>query len=441
MTYERRVLLAASVVALPSVAATLLLLWTGDFGARAFWTVVAIAGTATLLALYSLHEQLVHPLRTLSNMLAALREEDYSLRSRGAGEEDALAEVMTEVNQLSTMLREQRLDALEATALVTRVMTELDTAILVFDGEGRLRLANRAAERLLAQPVERLLGRDAADVGIGPMLSGEPAGTIDHTFPGGTGRFGFRRSQVREKGLPHHLLMITDLSRALREEERQAWQRLVRVLGHEMNNSLAPIKSIAGSLETLLAREPLPEDWKEDVRRGLGVVAARAEALSRFMNAYATLTRLPPPTLAPVEIGALVRRVAALEQRMRIEVAPGPEVTIPADAAQLEQLLINLVRNAVEASLQTGGAVTVAWETRGGELELSILDEGPGISSSTNLFVPFYTTKPGGTGIGLVLSRQIAEAHGGTLSLENRHDGPGCEALLRLPMHQGETMP
>jgi signal transduction histidine kinase len=256
-------------------------------------------------------------------------------------------------------------------------------------------------------------------------------------FPGDGGqlrRWGVRRSTFRERGVPHQLLVIGDLSRPLREEELKAWQRIVRVLGHELNNSLAPIKSIAGSLSSLLARPQLPEDWREDVRSGLDVVSSRAESLSRFMESYARLARLPPPRVAPVELGRLVRRAADLETRVRVSVLPGPELTVRADADQLEQLLINLLRNAADASLVTGGAVRTGWRAAGnGQVEVWVEDEGLGLANTSNLFVPFFTTKPGGSGIGLVLSRQIAEAHGGALTLENRRGERGCEARLRLP--------
>ena len=214
----------------------------------------------------------------------------------------------------------------------------------------------------------------------------------------------------------------------------KAWQRLVRVLGHELNNSLAPIKSIAGSLENLLGRIPRAEDWEEDMRRGLAVIAARSEALSRFMSAYARLARLPQPTLAPVPIGEVIRRVVGLETRLRPELTPGPEMTVQADSDQIEQLLINILRNAADASLETGGGVHVGWNQQNSHLVVWIRDEGPGLSNTSNLFVPFFTTKPGGSGIGLVLSRQIAEAHGGSLTLQNAHAGPGCEARLMLPI-------
>jgi len=227
--------------------------------------------------------------------------------------------------------------------------------------------------------------------------------------------------------------VLTDLSRTLREEERNAWQRIVRVLGHEMNNSLAPIKSIAGSLETLLRRDPPPVDWKDDARSGLNVIATRAESLSRFMQAYARLARLPPPQKEPVNLEELVRRTASLETRLPVHVNKGPDVPLLGDAAQLEQLLINLLHNAVDASLETGGGVAVGWRELSDCVELYVQDEGHGIMNPTNLFVPFFTTKPGGSGIGLTLSRQIAEAHGGSLSLMNRKGRRGCEALLRLP--------
>ena len=259
---------------------------------------------------------------------------------------------------------------------------------------------------------------------------------LDLALPGGAGRFESRGSTFRQGGLPHRLLVLANVSRALREEERQAWQRLIRVLGHELNNSLAPIKSIAGSLESLLARKARPADLDEDMRRGLAVIAARSEALSRFMEAYSRLARLPPPQLQPVDVGQLVRRVAGLETRLAVDVQEGPETGVRADPDQLEQLLINLLRNATDASLETGGGVEVGWtrpRRRPSYIEVWVQDEGPGLPNTTNLFVPFFTTKPQGSGIGLVLSRQIAEAHGGALTLENRSDRAGCVARLRLP--------
>jgi signal transduction histidine kinase len=278
-----------------------------------------------------------------------------------------------------------------------------------------------------------LLGRSAQELDLADFLEGDAARTLQRSFPGRSGRWEVRRSSFREGGLAHQLLVLTDLSRPLREEELRAWQRLVRVLGHELNNSLAPIKSVAGSLESLLAREQPPEDWREDLQRGLGVIASRAESLSRFMQAYTRLARLPQPQLQSVDVPDLIRRVASLETRLPVTLLPGPPLIVQADGDQLEQLLINLVRNAADAALETGGGVKVNWQRNGAHLEVAVEDEGPGLSNTTNLFVPFFTTKPGGSGIGLVLSRQIAEAHGGTLTLENQPSGRGCTARLRLP--------
>lgn len=437
LSHERRVLLLALLAGLPGILVTLILLWTGDYNGKARWTVTLLVLGFWLLTAFALQERVAHPLQTLSNLLAALREGDYSIRARGARHDDALGEVALEVNILGDTLREQRLGALEATALLRTVMAEIDVAVFTFDDERRLRLVNRAGERLLARPAERLLARSAEELGLAHCLEGEPARTLEMTFPGapsGSSRWGIHRSTFREGGLPHQLLVVSDLSQPLREEERQAWKRLIRVIGHEINNSLAPIKSMAGSLETLLARSPRPEDWKEDMQGGLGVIASRAEALGRFMSAYARLARLPQPRLKRVDVGAWVRGVAGLETRMRVTVDPGPELTIKADPDQLDQLLINILHNAVDAALETSGGVNVGWKKNATHLEVRIEDEGPGLSSTANLFVPFFTTKPGGSGIGLVLSRQIAEAHGGTLTLENRRDRPGCEARLLLPL-------
>jgi two-component system, NtrC family, nitrogen regulation sensor histidine kinase NtrY len=322
----------------------------------------------------------------------------------------------------------------EATQLLRKVMDEIDVSIFAFDSGNVLRLVNKAGERLLAEPQERLVGKSAEELGLTDCLEGDTQETLQISFPGGAGRWGVRRTAFREHGLPHQLLVLSDLTRTLREEELKAWQRLVRVLGHELNNSLTPIKSIAGSLSDLLSRDPLDEDWREDAQAGLQVIGSRAESLSRFVNSYARLARLPQPRVQPVSIGVSVRRVASLEQRLNVELAAGPEVVIDADADQIEQVIINLLRNAVDASLETGGQVTMGWQISRGYVEITIEDEGHGLSNTANLFVPFFTTKPGGSGIGLVLSRQIAEAHGGSLTLENREDAAGCEAVLRLPL-------
>lgn len=417
----------------PAMAIALALLWFGDFSAKVDWTLTMLIAACALGFLASAREHSVRPLQTMSNLLAALREGDYSIRARGARVDDALGEVLLEINQLGETLRKQRLGAFEATALLRTIMAEIDVAVFTFDPERRLRLVNRAGENLLRQPIDKLLGRRAADLGLAVCLEANEDAPLALNFPGGSGRWGVRKSEFREHGLPHELLVLTDLSRTLREEERVAWQRLVRVLGHEMNNSLAPIKSIAGSLESLLRRDPAPPDWRDDARSGLHVIATRAESLSRFMQAYARLARLPPPQKEPIDLGELVRRVVSLETRLPVRVIDGPALTISADAAQIEQLLINILHNAVDASLETGGEATIGWRAASDCTEVVVRDQGPGIMNPGNLFVPFFTTKPGGSGIGLALSRQIAEAHGGSLNLTNRKDRRGCEALLRLP--------
>jgi two-component system nitrogen regulation sensor histidine kinase NtrY len=420
---------------LPGGLIAMILIWTGDYTPKVEWTVTALIVCFWLGCAFAARGRVVLPLQTLSNLLAALREGDFSIRARGAKRDDALGDVLIEVNALGETLKTQRLGALEATALLRTVMTEIDVAVFAFDQIARLVLVNRAGERLLAQTAERLLGRSAAELNLAQCLGGEePMRVLQMTFPGRTGRWEIRRSAFRNSGEPHQLLVLSDLSRALREEERQAWQRLVRVLGHELNNSLAPIKSIADSLESLLNRDPRPSDWQEDMQRGLSVITSRAAALSRFMSAYAQLARLPAPKFQVLDVSVLVRRVATLERRLGVTLVPGPELSIRADGDQLEQLLINLLRNAVDAALETGGGVTIGWNKTSTELEIWIDDEGPGLANTTNLFVPFFTTKPEGSGIGLALSRQIAEAHGGTLLLENRETGHGCEARLRLPL-------
>jgi two-component system, NtrC family, nitrogen regulation sensor histidine kinase NtrY len=438
MKHETRILLYAALGPLPAVAVALVLLWTGAYSPKVQWTLTVFVLGVWAAAAAALHERVVFPLRTLSNMLAALREHDFSLRARGARPDDPLGEVMIEVNALGETLREQRLGAVEATALLRRVMAEIDVAVFAFDSARNVRLVNQRGERLLGAAAERLVGQPAESLGLAECLTGDAPRIVDAAFPGGSGRWELRRSTFLERGQPQQLLVLSDLTRTLREEERQAWQRLVQVLRHEVNNSLAPIHSLAQSLAAVLDRDPKAHDWEHDLREGLGIIAERSKSLNRFMSAYVRLTRLPKPTLQPVRVEQWVRRVVGLETRLPVAVDGGPEVTIRADPAQLDQLLINLVTNAVDAATETAGGVRIGWgtvTTDGGEaVEVWVDDEGPGVSNPANLFVPFYTTKPQGSGIGLVLSRQIAEAHGGSLALQSRASARGARATLRLPV-------
>jgi PAS domain S-box-containing protein len=430
--HERRVFLLALIAGTPAVIATLILLWRGGYSGKVQWTVGLVVVSCWLITAAVLRERVVRPLQTLSNMLAALREGDYSIRARGAERDDALGLAFLESNLLGETLRTQRLGAMEATALLQTVMSEIDVAVFAFDDEDRVRLVNRAGERLLAQPAERVLGRTAEQVGLAEELKGESPRTMDVVFPGASGRWEVRRGGFRQDGRPHTLLVLADVSKTLREEELQAWQRLVRVLSHEINNSLAPIKSIAGSLQSLVDRAPRPPHVDDVMRPGLSVIGGRSEALVRFMSSYARLARLPAPQRTPLDVTTWVRRVAALETRLPVAVEGGPSVTLRADGDQLDQLLINLLRNAVDAALETSGGVRVRWSRHNGNFALVVEDDGPGLANKGNLFVPFFTTKPQGSGIGLVLSRQIAEAHGGSLTLENRARGRGCVATLRI---------
>jgi two-component system, NtrC family, nitrogen regulation sensor histidine kinase NtrY len=434
LRFDQRILLLALTAGFPAALVALILLWTGDYTPKVQWTLtVFVVGVWTGCS-FSVRHRVVLPLQTLSNLLAALRESDFSIRARGASGDDPLGAVMLEVNVLASTLHDQRLGALEAGALLRTVMVEIDVAVFTFDGAHALRLVNRAGERLLAQPAEQLLGRTADELGLRACLTGQSPRIEDVTFPGASARWEVRRTTFRQGGRPHQLLVLADVSRPLRDEERQAWQRLIRVIGHEINNSLTPIKSIAGSLESMLARDERPHDLDEDIKRGLAVIAARSDSLSRFTTAYARLAKLPAPRLDSMQVSTLVHRVGGLETRLTVRVLPGPDLSIRADPDQLEQLLINLVHNASDAALQTGGSVTVGWKREGRGFELWIDDEGAGLTNASNLFVPFFTTKPGGSGIGLLLSRQIAEAHGGSLTLENRIDRRGCRAYLRLPI-------
>ena len=433
-SFDTRIVLLSLLAGSPAFLFAMVLLWAG--GAATQTKALATTGLVILwLSLTAvLRERLLRPIQTLSNVLAALRVGDFSIRTRvNVDSDDPLSLAFHEANQLEAVLREQRLGAVEATALLQRILEEIDVAVFAFDEDERLRMMNRAGERLLGQSSTNVLGQLASTLKLQEALTGPAPRTIEVNLPGGHGRWEVKRTTIRQEGFPLKLLVLSDLSRALREEERLAWKRIIRVLSHEINNSLAPIKSIAGSLRNLLPEEALPEDVAPDVTGGLKVISGRAEALGRFMASYAQLARLPSPDLAEMSVEPWVRRCAALETRVPVEVLPAVDVTIRADSDQLDQLLINLIRNAADAVEGTDGGVRVTWRAPKNRVHVFVEDDGQGLEETENLFVPFYTTKPGGSGIGLALSQQIAEGHGGTLTLRNRRPH-GAVARLTLPV-------
>jgi nitrogen fixation/metabolism regulation signal transduction histidine kinase len=435
--FDRRVLLLALAAGLPASVVALWLLWTGDVPPRLQWTLSILVVGSWLGFSILLRQYVVRPLQTLSNLLSALREGDFSIRGRETHIDEALGLAVLEINQIGEILQQQRRGAVEATALLEKVMEEIDVAVFAFDGDGRVQLVNRGGVRLLNRDADEILEQAAEEIGLAQCLEGPASQVLELGLANATGSWEMRRGTFRQDGRPHQLIVLSDLTRTLRRQERQAWQRLIQVLRHEINNSLAPINSLADSLRRLASRRPLPDDWQEDLNSGLKVIAERSGGLSRFMSSYARLTQLPPPEVGPVQVGDWVRRVVALEHRLDVAIEDGPPISLIADGDQLDQLLINLVSNAVESALETGGDVVVRWAALpfgGQEFMLEVLDGGQGLAETQNLFVPFFTTKPEGSGIGLVLSRQIAENHNGSLTLENRLGTRGCCARLRLPL-------
>ncbi|MGY6554580.1 MAG: sensor histidine kinase [Wenzhouxiangella sp.] len=422
------------VVALFGVAAVTLLMAVGTAAlGLSVWLTIALVVAVNVLIVWKLPDRILAPLVSLASVLDAVRAGDFSQRLR-SDRRGIAGELAGSVNRLSETWRQREGSRRETDALLAKLLYEIDLAIFTFDDAGRLVLANPAAHALVGLRLGP--GVEARSLELDDFLARDVSDPVQLVFPGGAGRFLVRRRPFRIEGRAHYLLVLTHAEAALGAERREAWQSLVRVLGHEINNSLTPIKSIAQTMAAAAGDKrssgPALQD-SVDLVEGLNLIAARADTLGRFVAGYAALARLPHPRPRPIDLRKLIERVADMETRSKV-LRSGPDITVQADPDQLEQALINLVKNAVDATLDSGAAVEIRWRRNRATVAIEIVDSGPGPPDSENLFIPFFTTKPGGSGIGLLLSRRIAELHGGDLILVQRQDAPGALAQLRLPL-------
>ncbi|CAM2067507.1 Histidine kinase domain-containing protein [Sulfidibacter corallicola] len=431
---ERWLVGSALIALFPVSGIALALVWFAAFPEKIRWTVTAAVIGANLWFVHYLTETFVTRLRNVSSLLFSMIEGDYSRQMRSVESSQSLNEIVKNLNALSRKLSSEHTGTFESHALLEKVLDQVDVAMFAFDDQTRLRWSNRSGTALIGTSANR--GKSAEELGLASFLAGEVPRVGEAAVAGKRRRWQIRRTPFREEGRPHILLLLSDLTEPLRREERDAWQRLLKVLRHEISNAVTPIASLVDTLPRIIQRPEKNPDWQEDLIEGLAIIRSRTAMLVTLMKRHRSIAGPSRPKLKMIEVAKQIRLVAAAESRIAVRLEPGPEVRLPADPEMLDQVLVNLVDNAVESALLGDGGVILRWQAfpSRGLFELEILDSGPGIANPEHLFVPFYTTKPDGNGIGLVLSRQIAEAHGGALSLHNREDASGARAILQLPL-------
>lgn len=440
LTNHAKVLILAFLSGLPALAFTVYIAIRDDYSTLTLYSMGILVLGVYIACLATMYRLVVRPLQTMANIVSALKEKDYTLRVKYTNTDDPMGLSFSELNDLADKLQNQRLDMIETHQLLFKILEEVEAAVLCFDNDDQLVMANRYAQELYGSNTDSLLGQRASELGLKNVLASTLQTTQEIEFPSRKSRWLVKHSPYRDDGRPHMMLLIADLQGPLREEELDAWKKLIRVLGHELNNSMTPLKSMANSLERMLAKPSLPDDWKEDMEDGLSVIGRRVDSLSRFVNGYSQLARTPRPQKSPLNITRFMERVIRFEPSFNIDLQPGPDINILGDEGQLYQVIINLLKNAVEASASTNGKVSATWRTNDESIYIRIIDEGQGLANEDNLFVPFFSTKRSGSGIGLALSRQIVEAHKGRIALENRIERNGCIATVTLPIKDEEAV-
>jgi len=404
------------------------------------WSAALLSVALLLPLLLALAGWLLAPLqrlvRALEGAVLSYRDGDYSMSIAATSSSGELGDLLRLHSELGQALREQRQHLAQRELLLDTVVQNTPVALILTDALDRVAIANLAARQLLGE------GRSLVGINFAALCASAPeamqralAGGDDCLFSlaidGSDETFHISQREFRLAGRPHRLRLIRRMTRELSRQEVSTWKRVIRVISHELNNSLAPISSLAHS-GAELARRSRPEDQKR-LPGVFASIGARASHLHQFLEGYATFAKLPTPQLALVDWPAFLQGLAAHCQFQLIGEPPFESARL--DAAQVEQALINLIKNAHEA----GGPaqdVTLLIHMVRQELRFEVADRGPGMSETVlaQALLPFYSTKRAGTGLGLALAREIAEAHGGRIALANRSDGGGLRVSVSLPV-------
>lgn len=403
----------------------------------AFAAIILIA--TNLYMVLSVWQSTEYEFRNVYNLIDAVAQGDYSFRGLTHTGDSALNDVIKILNSLASNIQQQRYKSEENFLLVKKIVDHIDVAIIAFSHDASIQLLNPAATRLLNINANDLFTKVPDRLRI--ILDIEPGET--HVVSFQLGRFRIHKEQFVLDGMVHNIAFVTNLSRILRREERKAWKNLLRVISHEVNNSVAPLSSYSSVLIKQVEAREIDPRLQEELVEGLTVIKNRARSMADFVARYKDISKLPEPVLQAVNIEDIVRRVAQLFPAGKVQFE-GYSTIFHADPNLLEQALINVVKNGIEAT-EAHKVVTepigsrvecgawISWTSKPSGFEIHISDAGGGIQSIENLFTPFFTTKKSGTGIGLIISRQIIESHNGQLALTNRQDSQGCLAVISLP--------
>lgn len=385
-----------------------------------WWVWLSVSGVFMLIIKWQqlAGQRTTAALRRSSVQLEAMQNQDYSLQAKAVFQTGIAAQLQQQLQQLSEQLQQRKSHFDEQQFLLYRLIDQLNTPILVFDHKQQLSYANNEFSQLFGRPWQSMRHVSAESLG----LIAKPQWNFSHKEK--AKQWQIRQSRFLDQGQKHQLLVFINIQAALRETQLQAWQQLIRILSHEIRNSLTPVQSLSEYLQ-----QKLPQGREQEA---LALIRERSQHLQDFVSRYAELNKELRIQHQQIQARELVHSLQILFLQHQLQ-ATGADLQLHSDLTLLQQVLINLIKNAIEAG-SPAGTVELRFRKLQHSVEIQLLDQGCGLSNQQDLFVPFYSTKPQGQGIGLTLCRQIIEQLGGELSLQSRTDGiKGARAILELP--------